>query len=115
MSPAKKQAEPQSDERPKRLIRFSVDGTECEIDLNDLEWGEMEEVEDYFNESINDVDLATAKAHMFLGYLARRRVDPKWTLEKTRKLRASQIVELDPDPTSAGSESGDSGTQPSSK
>lgn len=88
-----------------------MEGVGYEIDPSDLEWGEVEDLELYFECSAEDVDYDSMRAVMYLAYLARRRKDPEFTIEQMRKLKVSDLGEDDgPRPTGA-SEGESSGSQ----
>lgn len=90
--------------------RFTLQGKAYEIDPSNLEWGEVEEIELYFDCPVNDVDFESMRAVMFLAYLARKRVEPAFTLDEMRKLKMSDLGDDDgPRPTDA-SAAGSSGT-----
>lgn len=86
------------------VSRFTVEGKAYEIDASDLEWGEVEEVEIYFDCPITEVDFDSGRGVMFLAYLARRRKEPSFTLDKARKLKIVDIQGGAPErPTKAAS------------
>lgn len=92
------------------LVRLDVAGRECEIDLEDLTLGELEEAEVYFDRGIGEIDFGTARGTLFLAYLARRRAEPSWTLDMTRRLKPEEVKELKATrPTKGGSKPGSSG------
>jgi hypothetical protein len=99
--------------KPKQPVdttaRFTIQGKPYEIDPQNLEWGEVEELELYFDCPATEVDFDLTRAVMFLAYLARKRTEPDFTLEEMRKLKMSDLGEDDaPRPTDA-SAAGSSG------
>lgn len=92
-SPAKKKPED-------TIVRFTLEGKTYEIDPVNLEWGEVEEMELYFDCPVGDIDFDTMRATMFLAYLARKRSEPAFTIEEMRRLKVSDLGEDDaPRPT----------------
>ena len=85
MAPRKPKAEPDS------VSRFIIDGKPYEIDVEHLTWGEIEEIEVYFDGNFDDLELATARGTMILAYLAMKRSDKSVTLDFIRDLELSQI------------------------
>ena len=90
--------------KPKDSVsRFTIKGGSYEIDADRLTWGEMEEMETYFDAPIGDVELESARATMFLAYLAKRRTEPRTTLDEIRALEIGDIVAAAPErPTRRG-------------
>lgn len=76
------------------IVRLKVGDIECEIDMDNLTLGELEEAENYFDRSINEIDFGSIRGTVFLAYLARRRADARWTLEATRALRPDEVEEI---------------------
>lgn len=99
--------------KPKGSVsRFTIKGKSYEIDADHLTWGEMEDMELYFDAPIGEVELESARATLFLAYLAKRRVEPRATLDEIRALEVGEIVAEAPErPTKAGA--GRSGTRAS--
>lgn len=95
------------EERGQRTIY--VDGQpHAIVSLDDLEWGELAELEDYLGYPVGDkVDQlgSSIKASLFLYYLARRREDPTFTLEQAEKTKISRVSQDAPD--AADQEDGD--------
>jgi hypothetical protein len=54
-------------------------------DLDDLELGELESLEDFMGAPIGELSLGSIKATLFLVYLIKSRDDEKYTLEDARK------------------------------
>lgn len=76
-------------------IEFTIDGVECGIDAFALDYGELDEAERFFGQpyrrlSFEDL-LGSARGELLLGYLARKRVDPDWTLEQSKALNPGQV------------------------
>ena len=80
-------------EAPSTVSAFNIKGKRYEIDVDPskLTWGEIEDLEVYFDRPLEDVNLDSARATMFLAYLAKRRKDPSTTLDEIRGLSVDQI------------------------
>ena len=104
----KRKPKPTATEEDSELIELVVDGIECRIDIDALDYGEYAEVEEFMGVTfgVDPVSFAGAKGQIMLGYLARKRVDPGWTLEKTLRLKPGQIEVKDARPTETGDDSG---------
>ena len=78
---------------PSTVSAFNIKGKRYEIDVDPskLTWGEIEDLEVYFDRPLEDVNLDSARATMFLAYLAKRRKDPTTTLDEIRALSVNQI------------------------
>lgn len=75
------------------VLRLVVDGVSCEIDYADLELGEMAIAERYFDAPVTEVNFGGIRGTIMLAYLARRRVQPDYTLAQVEALRPSDIEE----------------------
>lgn len=101
---------PQQDQR----VSIMIDGEVFELDMDALNWGELEGMETFFGCSIEKVDLESARAVIYLAFLARKRVHPLTTLDDLRALPLGGITLLESDPNPHGVEDGaadTSGTQ----
>jgi hypothetical protein len=54
-------------------------------DLDDLELGELEALEDFMGAPIGELSLGSVKATLYLVYLIKRRDDDKYTLDDARR------------------------------
>jgi hypothetical protein len=54
-------------------------------DLDDLELGELEALEDFMGAPIVELSLGSVKATLYLVYLIKRRDDDKYTLDDARR------------------------------
>lgn len=106
MATKKKAAEPES-----TAVKVKIDGKVYEIDPENLEWGEVEQVEIYFGAAYDDINFTSMRGIMFLAYLARRRTDPSFTLDDMRRLKLSDVQDVDDDPPTSDSEAVVSGSQ----
>lgn len=78
------------------VARFNIEGKTYEIDQDTLTWGEVEELEVYFDKSAEEVNLNSGRGAMFLAYLAKRRVEPNTTLDDLRALPVTAIEPAKP-------------------
>lgn len=53
-------------------------------DLDDLELGELESLEDFMSAPIGELSLGSIKATLYLVYLIKRREKPDYTLDDAR-------------------------------
>jgi hypothetical protein len=103
-------AEKQRDEETAPVVEMTVDGIECRISLDDLDYGEQAEMEFFYGKPMGAItvgEMSGARGDIILAYLARRRVDPTWTLAKTKALKPSDIEVREERPTSPRENSGD--------
>lgn len=95
------------------LMTIKIDNEQFQIDMQDLTWGEAEEVEELIGGSIAD-NIESVKGVLAIAFLARRRKHPLTTIDELRALPmgAIEIVEGDDSlpPTQDGAAE-DSGTQ----
>ena len=90
------------DEDESLEVELVVAQVQCRIDVRALDYGEMAEVEEIFGKPWDQVLLAdfnSAKGTILLAYLARRRVDPTFTLDHARRLKPGEIEVKDARPT----------------
>lgn len=82
------------EETPSTVTVFQIKGKKYEIDAdpNKFTWGEIEEMELYFDCPVEDIDFDQGRTTMFLAYLAKRRKDPATTLDEIRSLTVGQIT-----------------------
>ena len=73
------------------VIKIRISGSEYSLDPESLSWGEIEEMEKYFEQSFDDLDLASGRGAMFLAYIAKKRVDLTTTLDDLRRLPMTEI------------------------
>lgn len=76
-------------------VRFRLEGKAYEINPEHLQWGEIEELEVYFDRSYDEIDFESMRGVMFLAYLARKRVEPLFTLDDMRRLELSDLEDED--------------------
>jgi hypothetical protein len=65
------------------------------INLDDLELGEIEELENTLEVSLGELDLTSARVMVHLIWIAKRRDDPTYTLDDARKIKLSQLQDDD--------------------
>jgi hypothetical protein len=84
------------------VTRIKIDGTEYEIDGNDLTWGEVELLEKETGRPIGQLDFESATTMLVLAWLAKRRKEPLCSLDDLRALPMSAIEAVeDGNPTQA--------------
>lgn len=98
---ARKKPEPQDS-----TVRFKLEGNTYEIDPEHLRFGEIEELEVYFDAAYDEIDFESMRGVMFLLYLARKRVEPAFSLDDMRKIDISSFEQVD---ESEGKSDGGSG------
>ena len=60
-----------------------------QIDVSDLELGEVEQIEEYVGTAASDINWGSAKALAALVWVMERRTNPAYTLEEARKIKMS--------------------------
>lgn len=94
--------------KPDPAMRIEINGEAYEIDPQNLTWGEMAEVETYFDRSINEIDFESARGTLILAYLAMKRRKPQTTLAELEALPLEAIKEAKPErPTKTPASAGD--------
>lgn len=89
-------------------VRFLIDGESYEIDANNLTWGEAATIEEYFDKSLEDVNLASARGTIMLAHLAMKRKNPNATLADVEALELGKLEAVEAErPTSTPATSGD--------
>jgi hypothetical protein len=71
---------------------FWVDGDEYR--WGDMEYGELEEIENYTGQSASLLDLTSVGAQIALTTVIRRRRDPQVTYDQIRALTMEEMVEV---------------------
>jgi hypothetical protein len=61
------------------------------IDLDDLELGEVEELEESLGQSLSEIDVSSARVIVRLIWITKKRNDPKYTLDKARKIKLRHL------------------------
>jgi len=82
-------------------VRFKLEGKTFEIDPEHLRFGEIEELELYFDQSYDEIDFESMRGVMFLVYLARKRSEPDFTLDEMRQIDISALEDEDANPSDA--------------
>lgn len=83
-------------------VKLNIDGTEYELDVEGLTFGEVEVIEDATGRAFGDLDFDSAKALMGLALVAMRRKNPLVTLDDIRALPLTAIQPVEESPTNAG-------------
>ena len=66
-----------------QIGNISVNGKQ--YDLDDLELGELESLEDFMGAPIGEMSLGSIKATLYLVFLIKRRDNPEYTLDDARR------------------------------
>lgn len=82
---AVKQAEPKGE------ASLELDGQKLELNIDDLTFGEVEFIEEYFNCALEDVDLESGRGIMILAFLSLQRTNPDITLDEIRDKKISLL------------------------
>jgi hypothetical protein len=83
-------------------IHIRVQDTVYDLNMQDLTWGELAELEDLLGGSIEDSNLESAKGVLAVAYLAVRRKDQLITIDALKTLPIGEIELVDdPNPTLA--------------
>lgn len=75
-------------------VELEVGGIACRIDSESLDYGEVFEIERFFERPIGELreeDWNGMRGTFVLGFLARRRVDPTFTREQAERLKPGDI------------------------
>jgi len=92
--------------------RFELDGEILEFNLDELSFGEGEELETYFDQPVHEIDFESARGVLWIAYLALKRKHPDTTLDDVREMRLEALQKVDSvRPTEQASEQ--NGTPPS--
>ena len=73
------------------ILAFKIEDNRYEIDLEDLEFGEVEALEEAFDLPFDEIDLARMKAMRILIYIAMRRKDPRVTMEQVSAFKVTSF------------------------
>lgn len=83
----------QSDDDSK--IGITIKGREYEIDVMDLEFQEIEALEDACDAPLEAIDFRRARALRALAYLVLHREDPSVSMDDVRKMKMSDLSDAD--------------------
>lgn len=94
-------------------FRFELKGRVLEINSEDLEFGEVEWIEDYLGSALARVDFMSIKAQWAIAYIAYKRKKPEATFDELRKWKLTSMKAGDSvkRPTQAKAEPETSGDQ----
>lgn len=96
-SKAKAQRQESTEEAPDRMMRIRVGGPDdiYELDLDDLTFGEAEEMERIMNRPMGEIFatawVTSAAFSVAVAYIAKRRVEPLTTLESIRAMTGDEL------------------------
>ena len=84
------------------VIRIKIEGTEYPVDVDGLTIGEVEMLERETGKPLGQINFESVTSIAVLGWIARRRKEPMFTIEDMRLIPLSQIEAVeDTDPTQA--------------
>jgi hypothetical protein len=97
------------------VISLKVENEVFDLDMDGLTWGELAELEEvaFGGESIDAINLESARGMIGLAWLARKRKYPQTIIDDLKRLPVGSIEVVESDPTTAGDpgEDVDSGPQ----
>lgn len=70
---------------------LEFEGQQIEFDLDELTFGEVEIIEDYFGKPLEEVELESLRGVMILAYLELRKTNPDITLDDMREKKVSLL------------------------
>lgn len=65
--------------------------------LADLSLGELESLEDYVAQPMDEISFGSAKVMAYLVYLVRRRTDPDYSLDDAKSIKIGSVTSEDAD------------------
>lgn len=72
-------------------FRFELKGRVLEINSEDLEFGEVEWIEDYLGMALARIDFLSIKAQWAVAYIAYKRKKPEVTFDELRKWKLTSL------------------------
>jgi hypothetical protein len=83
-------------------VKIKIEGVEYPVDVNGLTIGEVEMLERETGKPLGQIDFDSITAVAVLGWIARKRKEPMFTIDDMRRIPLSQIEAVqDEDPTQA--------------
>lgn len=79
-------------------VKLKINGEVYEIDMDDLELGEVGEVEDLCDKSVQEIDWESARGMQGLVWIALHRKNPRFTIGEAGRVKLNQLE----DPDTAG-------------
>lgn len=91
------------------VLRFTLEDRAYEIDFQHLTIGETEDLEEYFDRPMFEVEWMSARFVAFLAFLAirRKRPDYTWAAHREVDFSAFEVLERPERPTEAPAASGE--------
>lgn len=77
------------------VVKLKINGELFEIDMSDLELGEVGEVEDLCDKSVQDIDWESARGMQGLVWIAMHRKNPRFTIAEAGRLKFSALEDPD--------------------
>lgn len=76
-------------------VKLKINGEVYEIDMDDLELGEVGEVEDLCDKSVQEIDWESARGMQGLVWIALHRKNPRFTVAEAGRVKLSQLENPD--------------------
>lgn len=76
---------------PEGTATLTLDGEALELNIDELTFGEVEYIENYFDSSLEEVDLTSGRGVMVLAFLSLKKTDPEVTLDDVREKKISLL------------------------
>ena len=98
------------------IVRIKVENEVFDLDMSALTWGELTELEEvaFGGESIEAVNLESARGIVGLAWLARKRKYPQTIIDDVKRLPVGAVEVVESDPTTAGNPGEDVNSGPQS-
>lgn len=77
------------------VVRLKVDGELYEVDMGDLELGEVGAVEDLTGKSVQDIDWDSARGMQGLVWIAVHRKNQRFTMQEAGRIKFSAFDDPD--------------------
>jgi len=112
-----------TDDKPRLVVRYTFSDrpdTPYEIDLYDLRLAEQVAIEEYFEKPMTQLQVegwltGSAKGKAFIGYLARKREEPGFTLAESIEFDADAEARTEEDEAARPTETPNPSGSPSSE
>jgi hypothetical protein len=77
------------------VVKLRIDGEVYEIDMDELELGEVGVIEDLTDKSVQEIDWESARGLQGLVWIAMHRKDPRFTLDQAGRIKFSSFSDPD--------------------
>lgn len=78
-------------------IKLTIAGKLYEVDVDDLELGEIEVIEKAADAALANIDFGRAHAIRALVYVLKHRENPAFTMDDARQMKIGALAEQEPD------------------